>query len=66
MASVPGTWGATTRAMCSLECSMKLTRLDVLSIAAVLLLGQNHYYTGSNWSLAAMGAVLVAWTWLSD
>ena len=45
---------------------MKLTKLDVLAIAAVLFLGQHNYFAGSNWSLAGMGAVLVAWTWLSD
>jgi len=45
---------------------MKLTKLDVVSIVAVLFLGQNHYYTGSGWSLALIGLVLVAWDWLTD
>ncbi len=45
---------------------MKLTKLDVICITAVLLLGQHNYFADSSWSLAGMGAVLVAWTWLSD
>lgn len=45
---------------------MKLTKLDVISIVAVLFLGQNHYYTGSGVALCGMALVLIFWSALTD
>jgi hypothetical protein len=44
---------------------IRLRNGDVLAIAALIIFGQQFFFTGSPWSLVAIGVLVVVWSWWS-